>query len=203
VSLSVSALAAGRNGAGYMQQLWRLMDGGMHLVRFEFGSPIWWQDTQVAQAVFGGTAPLSWTTGGNPLGWTTGGNPLAWFTGPAMTGTAGTDALGFATISLTGLPPGVLIVRPGDVVRSFGGAGGVARAVRAEMTDGAGAVTIRLDAVLPSGVINLHDADSAVFEVLNMTRAAQPVNGDWQISLDLREVLPEEYAGATEVNPWH
>jgi hypothetical protein len=41
-----------------------------------------------------------------------------------------------------------------------------------------------------------------VFEVVEMPRAMQPIGQDWFYEWRFREVLPHEYAGATEFNPW-
>lgn len=207
--LSVSSLAMGRSGAGYMAQLWRELEGGMNLLRIGVSSANWFLDEQAGRVRFG-DAPLYWTVdGSDPLAWTVDGtDPLAWFVGPARTGTHGTDALGYPTLSLTGLPPNAVIVRPDDIVRSFAvdegeiGSATTARAVTLARSDGAGAVTIRLDAELPAGVISLHDTESVVFEVTSLQPSAQGLSGDWQTTISLREVLPHEYAGATEWNPW-
>ncbi|WP_154664575.1 hypothetical protein [Gemmobacter nectariphilus] len=207
--LSVSSLALGRSGAGYMAQLWRELDGGINLVRLDVVSTNWVLDRHAGYAAHG-TAPMGWTTDGTtPMDWTTDGTtPMAWFTGPVRSGGSGTDAQGYPTISLTGLPPNTLIVRPDDVLRSFvldGGdfvSAGTARAVTVATSDATGAVTIRLDAALPAGVISLHDAESVVFEVTGITPGAQGVGADWQYQVNLREVLAHERVGATEWNPW-
>ena len=207
--LSVSSLAMGRSGAGYMAQLWRELDGGLNLVRLGVVSANWFLDRQAGRSAFG-AEPLVWTVdGSDPLAWTVdGSDPLAWFVGAVRLGSAGTDAKGYATITLTGLPPNTLIVRPDDVVRSYVVDAGeidstsTARAVTAAVSDGAGAVTIRLDAALPAGVIALHDTESVVFEVVSIKQAAQTVSGDWQTQISLREVLAHERVGATEWNPW-
>lgn len=202
--LSVSSLAMTRSGAGYMAQLWRELDGGINLVRVEVMSANWWLDRQAGHAAHG-TSPLTWTTGGDPLSWTSGGDPLAWFVGPARIGTPGTDAQGYPTVTVTGLPPNALILRPDDVVRSHvvaDAAWAAARSVTLVRSDGTGAATIRLDRALPEGVISLHDTESLVFEALSMQQAAQGVSGDWLTQVDLRELLPHEYAGAVEWDPW-
>jgi len=207
--LSVSSLALGRSGAGYMAQLWRELDGGLNLVRLGVVSANWFLDRQAGRSAFG-TEPLGWTVdGSDPLEWTVdGSDPLAWFVGAVRLGSAGTDADGYATITLTGLPPNTLIVRPDDVVRSYVVDAGeieatsAARAVTAAVSDGAGSVTIRLDAALPAGVIALHDTESVVFDVTGIQQAAQTVSGDWQTQVNLREVLAHERVGATEWNPW-
>jgi len=205
-SLSVSALSLGRAGAGYMAQLWRELDGGVDLVRMSVCGDNWWMDQARARARGGlFTQPLTWTTATDPsLSWTAGGNPLRWFTGPVRIATTGTSADGYPTITLTGLPPNVIVARPDDVVRSYpAGADSVtAQAVTMAVSDASGAVTIKLTAPLPVGVISLQDAESVVFEVMTAPRGTQDVSDNWTLTVDLREVLPAEYAGATEVDPW-
>lgn len=204
--LTVSALAQGRAGAGYMDQLWREIDGGLHYVRLDVVSPNWFLDRAPGRAM-GYTRPGGWVYDGDGANWTSGGTVAVWFTQSNRVGTPG-SASGYPTITIPGLPPNTLIVRPGDILRSYTLAAGVvsgsavARAVAEARSNGAGSVTIRLDAALPLGIISLHDAESCVFEVTGITPGAQGVAGDWQYQVNLREVLPTEYAGATEVNPW-
>ncbi|WP_323041148.1 hypothetical protein [Gemmobacter sp.] len=204
--LTVSALAQGRAGAGYMDQLWREIDGGLHYVRLDILSPNWHIDRATGRAM-GYTRPGNWTYNAETAQWTSGGNAAVWFTASNRPGTPGTSG-GYPTITLGSLPPNALIVRPGDLVRSYTVAAGavtgsaVARAVTEARSDAAGVVTIRLDTTLQAGIISLHDAESVVFEVTGITPGAQGVGADWQYQVSLREVLPTEYAGATEVNPW-
>lgn len=205
-SLSVSALSRDRAGAGFMAQLWREIDGGVDLIRMSVCGDNWWMDQARSKARGGGyTAPLTWTTPTDPdLSWTSGGDPLRWFTGPVRIATTGTSADGYATITLTGLPPNTIVARPDDVIRSYpaGAESETARAVTLAISNADGEVTIKLTSALPAGVISLQDVESVVFEVLNAPRGTQPVADNWTLTVDLREVLPDEYSGATEVDPW-
>ena len=202
-SLTVSALALGRNGAGYSESLKRLLDGGLHLVRLWSWPVNWHLDAADMAALL--TEPLSWTSGGVPLIWTSGGVPLLWFTGANVQGVAGTDAAGFPILTLSGLPPGQLVLRPFDVVRVFptaGGASVAARGVGAVSSDGAGAAVVRLHGALPTGTVSLGDVETAAFEVTSMPRAVQPVGADWTYEWGFREVLAAEITDPVEVNPW-
>lgn len=201
-SLAVSALARGRNGAGYSESLKRLLDGGMHLVRLTSWPINWYLDAVAAGGV---TVPLSWTAGGVPLTWTSGGVPLVWFSGGVVQGVAGTDAAGFPILTLTGLVPGQIVVRPFEVVRVFptaGGASVAARAVGLVIADGSGGAVLRLHDALVSGTVSFGDAESAVFEVTGWPRAVQGVRGDWTYSWDFREVLAGEITSPVEIDPW-
>jgi hypothetical protein len=195
-----------RAGAGFMAQLWREIDGGVDLIRMSVCGDNWWLDNARSRSRGGGyTAPLTWTTATDPdLSWTSGGDPLRWFTGPVRIATTGTSADGYPTITLTGLPPNTIVVRPDDVIRSYpaGADSETARAVTLAVSDADGEVTIKLTSALPAGVISLQDMESVVFEVLGAPRGTQPVADNWTLTVDLREVLPDEYAGATEVDPW-
>lgn len=202
-SATVSALARGRNGAGYCEALKRLLDGNVHLVRL-YSWPINWHlDAQ--REAGRQTAPIIWTSEGVPLDWTAGESDLFWFTGPTVHGVPSTDALGYATISLTGLPPSQLIIRPGEFLRSFAPgdlAGVVAQAVMPAYSDALGAATVRLFSPLPAGTISLGDQESAIFEVMNVPEAMQPLGQNWTYQWDFRQVFASEIHEPVEVNPW-
>lgn len=204
-SFRVSALAKNRSGAGYMEMLKRQMRHGVDLVRVK-SPPVNWfldhlgnDDLRVSE--------IDWTTTlyGSEIDWTYTG-PLAWFNDLSKQGTTGTDGKGFDTITVTGLPPNRLVCRPADVVRSYDDSIqsiGVARALTEARTDASGEVTIRLDGPLPSGIISIGDFEERVFAVNGeFPSTDQTVSGNWFYPINLIEVLPAEYAGATEVDPW-
>lgn len=192
-----------RDGAGYSESLKRLLEGGVNLVRLQ--SPIinWRPDYRKWPHL---TAPLSWTTGGDPLGWTAGGEPLYWFSGPAISATAGTDTNGLPTLTASGFQPGALVCRAYDGIRVYAAdhsvSSAVSRAVRTVHADATGEAVIALHDALPAGIISIGDHESAVFEVEEMPQAPQPLGANWFYQWSFREVLPNEYDGATEVNPW-
>lgn len=201
-SLTVSALARGQNGAGYTESMKALLDGGMHLVRLWSWPVNWYLDALREADRF--TEPMSWTAGAVAMNWTAGGAQMTWFTGPVPQGTPGTDSIG-PTITITGLPPNALAVRPYEVLRVYpavGGASVTARSVGAVTANASGVAVVRLHSALPEGTVSIGDTETAVFEVQSMPRAVQPVSGDWSYQWDFREVLASEIDSPEEVNPW-
>ena len=197
----VSALARARDGAGYSESLKRFLDGGMNLVRLNSPAVNWHLDACRSTLR---SSPLGWTVGGDPLDWTHDGQPLYWFTGPVLQGTSGTVG-SFPAVTITGLTPGALVCRAYDVIRSYatnGSTTATARAITTVYADASGKAVIRLHDALASGVISIGDQESAVFEVEDMPSSPQPVGQNWFYEWRFREVLPSEYASATEVNPW-
>jgi len=201
----VSALSGDRNAAGYMEMLRHVTDYGAQLIQVKSPPVNWWLDA--AQETGFVSGPLSWeTSASDPLAWeTSASNPLQWYSGYGQTGTPGTDALGYDTITVTGLPPLTQVVRPAGVVKSYpsGSDPVTARAITVASTDASGAVTVRLDAALPAGVISFGDFETRVFKVDgDFPSVDQPLHGNWFLPINLKEVLPTEYAGATLVSPW-
>lgn len=202
-SITVSALAKNRSGAGFMEMLKRQMRHGVDYIRLS-SPPINWYLDNIANADLR-TAPLAWTDGGAPLDWVDGLDPVLWFDGAIYLGTAGTDAKGFDIVTITGLPANRLVVRPADVLRSHpaGGASVTSRAITEAYSNGSGVAVVRLESALPAGTISLGDFESRVFALDGpFPSEQQSVGGNWFYPLNLIEVLPTEYAGATEIDPW-
>lgn len=201
-SFVVSALGNKGAGAGYMLQLAEKMRYGVDLVRVS-SPPINWHLDDLSTGVLR-TAPLAWLDGGAPLEWVDGLDPLVWFDGAIYPGTPGTDAKGFDIITVTGLPPSRRVARPSDFIRSYAaGTSTVATAVTEAFSDASGVAVIRLNGPLPAGTISLGDFESCVFALDGpFPSEQQSVGGNWFYPLNLIEVLPAEYAGATEIDPW-
>jgi hypothetical protein len=207
-SLNVSALANGRSGAGYVEVLKRLLAGGVNLVRLQSYPVYWWLDDQrlrdLRQSV-----PTFWTDGVDPdVSWSVGAAPLAWFDGRVLTGTAGTDAAGWPVLTVSGLPPSTLIVRPAEFVTLFdtltATSGQRAQVMTEARSDAGGVAVLRLMAPLTgSGRVNIGTSDTGVFEAVTIPRAAQPVRGDWSYAWSFREVFADEVPGGfEELDPW-
>lgn len=203
-AVNVSALARGRSGAGYSEMLIRYLDGGANLVRLN-SYPINWHLDHLALEGVRSSQPLAWQTNGNPLAWQTNGQPLLWFTGTVLSGTVSGDML-----TVTGLPPGRIVARPGDFVRLFtavsDAAGALSQVITEATSDSSGVAVLQLfDEVTPGAYarVNIGDSDSRVFEALEMPRAMQAVGSDWQYPWAFREVFEDEVDGGfDEVNPW-
>lgn len=214
-TLVVSALAAGRMGAGYCEMLKQLLDGGIHAVRLQ-SSPInWWLDEFRRQGGDMNSALLNWRAGGgpDPLAWQAGSgpNPLTIYTGAVVqAGAPNPVGAGFSHLTVTGLPPRQRVGAPGDFIRIYDLADTahfeVARLMREAVTNGAGSVTLKLDRVptISGGRVNMAGQDEAVFRVDGaLPRATQPVSGDWSYTWNFREVFADEVDGFVErLNVW-
>uniref|UniRef100_UPI0025995A82 hypothetical protein n=1 Tax=uncultured Paracoccus sp. TaxID=189685 RepID=UPI0025995A82 len=211
-TIEVSALAAGRMGAGYCEMLKELLDGGIHAVRLQ-SSPInWWLDELRRRGLGLGSYPLSWRAGSgpNPLAWRTAdGQPLRWFTGTAIVAGTASASGPWALLPISAAPPRTLVARPGDFIRICDIADAsvweIARVLRPATTNASGAVTLKIDRMptISGGRVVLDGQDEGVFRVEGgLPRAMQPVNGDWTYTWNFREVFADEVGGFTERNPW-
>ena len=204
IDLTVSALSRDRAGFGYMEELWSLIDGGIGFVRLSVPPVNWHLDwVRLRQSV--GNAPLAWSTGSDPLGWTTNGEPLHWFMNTIRTGTAATVD-GQPALTVTGLPPGIVVARPGDIVRVYAGDPDESETARVRnlVQSGAdGTATVILSEALSGGIVSFGDEESAVFRMVEYSPQAWRVGQNTTVQTRLREALPSEYAGATEgYTPW-
>lgn len=206
-SVVVSALAKTRSGAGYSEMLKRHLDGGVHLVRLN-SYPINWHLDAARMAGLVNSHPFTWEHEDATFTWEHEGYPVIWFSGTVLTGTV-TTSDGWPAIAVSGLPPNMLVARPGDFVEvfeEFGDTSGHIAQVTAEATsNGAGAAIVRLMDALPEleGVrVNLGASDSRVFEAVELPRAMQPMGQNWVYEWRFREVFADEVGGFVEVNPW-
>lgn len=205
-ALNVSALGRGRSGAGYIENLKTLLDGGVNLVRLNSTPVNWWLDAARLQALRQ-SQPLGWKTGDNPLAWQSGANPLKWFGGAVLTGAA-TTVGGVPALSVSGLPVSRLVARPAEYVTLFSGGlsdvvGVTARVLTEAWSDASGVAVIKLmSALTGTGRANIGTSESAVFKADSMPRAMQGLNGDWSYAWSFRQVFSDEVGGFTEVNPW-
>lgn len=214
VTLVVSSLALGQTGAGYMEVLKYYLDGGANAVRL-FSLPInWWQDGFNIDPAWVVSA-LGWQIPPQELNWA---NlafnlysiPLSWQELPLLSGTLGTttglSGQEFPIVTVTGLQPNLLIVRPGDIVRGYSSDGtstSSARVAKPCFSDASGvAVIFLLEPLLHADKISLRDSETAVFRPESIPRAVQPLDSDWTYSWDFREVFADEVGGFNEVDPW-
>ena len=206
--LVVSALARGRNGAGYSEVLKRLLRGGSALVRLN-STPINWHLDDAADAAWRAGGFVSWITGaGAPLGWVSGGSPVAWFSGLYLTGVVGTSG-GFPAITVSGLPANRLVARPGEFVRVFASAVdadevGVSVMVMAPArSNGSGVAVIRLFSAAPYAArVALGLRETAVFRAVSIPSGEQPVGANWSLPWDFAEVFSADVGGFTEIPDW-
>lgn len=206
-SFQVSALAAGRMGAGYSEILKQLLEGGIHAVRLR-SSPINWHLDEITRASAGfNSNPLAWRTGSDPLAWRAGSgpSPLTWFTGSVIRAGAITASGNFWLMPLTGLPANTVVARPGDFLRIYdmddANRFGVVRVVRPATSNASGAVTVKIDRLptISGGRVNMSGQDEAVFRVDgSLPRAVQTVGQDWSYQWNFREVFADEVGGFVE-----
>jgi hypothetical protein len=190
-------------GAGYIEVLKELLDGGRHLVRIEAASSLWHLASAGQNLV---SHYLQWSTNGVPLMWTTEGTQLLWSSNLDAQGTPGTDN-GWPSITVTGLPPNRIVARPGDLLTVRASPTATAersRVLTVARSNGSGVAVIRLmTAVTASGLVSIGETESLVVEALDMPRAVQPANSEWTYTWSFRQVFQDEYVGPwVELNPW-
>jgi len=209
LQLTCAALGRGHNGgAGYLAQLWRYIDGGVGLVRLNLPPQNWHLDQirlarQIRLGPQIGNELVTWTNAGDPIDLVDGVTPVATF-GNTRRMAAPLVLAGYPyAVTVTGLPPGIVVARPGDIVRVWdAGTPSAARVLDLTRSDAAGVAEVPVSAALPAGVVAFADEESAVFEVLEYKPGAQAIGRNWSISLSLREVLDGEIDNPVEVNPW-
>lgn len=194
-TLDASALARGGNGAGYIEVLKRLLDGGVHLVRL-YSTPINWHLDDAAENAVR-TRPMSWIIPSDPLSWTSGGAALSWWDGAATTGVVSGGGL---TVTVSGLPPKKLAARPGEFVLMGGVVSMVVRPATAN-SDGVAVLRV-LTPLTGNGPIVIGARETGVFEADEMPRSAQPIGGNWSYSWSFTEVFEDERGPFVEVDPW-
>lgn len=203
LQLTCAALGRGHNGgAGYLAQLWRYIDGGVGLVRLNL-PPTNWHLDQIGLRRSIGNDVVIWTNNGDPVDLVDGGMPVTTFGNTRRTAAPLVLAGYPHAVTVTGLPPNIIVARPGDIVRVWDtGTPRTARVLDLTRSDASGVAEVPVSAALPAGVIAFADEESAVFEVLEYKPGAQTVGRNWSISLTLREVLDSEISDPVEVTPW-
>ena len=202
----VSALSAGKVGAGYCEVLKRLLDGGVNLVRLK-SLPINWHVDVSGDQSWRRQVELEWQEGDLALSWSERGDRLPWYIGAHLPYTLA-PGLSFPAIRVTGLPPAVLVARPGEFA-SFATTD-AGETVETHMildsarSDDTGAAVVKLmTGPASAGFVSLGTSETAVFEAVEIPRAVQPVGGNWSYSWTFSEVFEDEVTGGfVEVDPW-
>jgi len=189
-------------GAGYMEALKRLLDGGIHLVRLEYYKPGSCHLDVTDGERQGGW--VEWVTPPSGFGWIIPPGEFRWFAGVDLPYTVTTDG-GLPAIRVTGLPPNALVALPGEFV-SVEVDDELLRfmVVAPASSDGAGVVIIRLTAEPPAGDrVSIGARDTGIFKADALPRAVEPSRGDWSYSWQFTEVFEDEGRGAlVEIDPW-
>lgn len=190
-----------QSGAGYVENLKRLLAGGEHLVRVPWRSAIWFLADRPPGLV---TQRLLFTSGEVDLEFTSGGVDLLFGTGVNMIGAPATDD-GWDAITVTGLPPNTIVARPSDTIEVRDETTEELRTVLAlARSDGSGEAVIRIlgGPITLTGHVSIGTEEQVLLEALGMPRAVQPLDGDWSYTWNFREVFADEYGSLTELNPW-
>lgn len=200
VTAQVSGTGPQAAGSGYVEMLKEIMQRrNTRLVR-----------VPVQSAVFHGArsrnrnAPIYWLAGEADLEWEDGASDLLWYERDYNAYQFTFD--GWPHLIVNGLPPGQIVVRPGELVTLHDpetGTRQTARAVRIETANEFGNASIRLmDPITGTGQASFGDSESAVMEATDLPRAVQPLTGGWSYDWSFREVFADEFDGWTEVDPW-
>lgn len=207
--LRISSLSAGRQGAGYMEALKRLLRGRVHAVRL-YSFPV--NHGDVVGPINPIAGPLSWTMPPEILTWEHGGAELVWFTGANYSATpipltVLSSFHGIGRASVSGLPASQAIARVGSFVTVFTEAGTsfeTRMLLRPVQSSGAGTAEIWTDEPFSSsGSVQFNSRDTGVFRPMSIPRAVKPHRGDWEYSWSFREIFADEVPGGfTEVDPW-
>lgn len=203
--ITVSSALRDGWGAGYMEALKRLLDGGVHLVRLKSCRinharlPLPPNKRQ--------SAPLTWRTGNDPLAWQTDGDPLTWYTGTPLFSTARSSATDtYHWLDLYGLPPNTVFAGPGEFLTLHVGTPEVAEThmiVAPARSNASGEARIHL-ATRPSGFgrVSIGTQETAVFEAVEMPRSPRMGVMDHTYDWQFREVFADEVDEFVEVDPW-
>lgn len=216
--LRVSSLSAGRQGAGYMEALKELLQGGIHAVRL-YSFPVNHRDViGIKPSAFAETValrtpdlagePLRLVTGGD---WTTGEN-VTLFTGAYYSPSPVTLTLlspnnGMGRANVANLPRSRDIAKVGSFVTVFSPDGTsfeTRMLLRPVRSTGSGTASIWTDEPFTAaGNAEFNSRDTGVFRPIDIPRAIKPRSGDWEYAWSFRELFADEVSdGFVEVNPW-
>ena len=207
-SLVASSLGRGRNGAGYMEMLKRLLVGGENYVRLT-SYPINWHIDALTDPLARAQMPLEWTSGGAQMVWYGGGSAITWLAGSVITATS-TDTSGdYPIITATGLPVSQLVARPGEFLTMFENdadlTGSTVQVLAPAFSDASGQAYIKVFSApsFTTGRINIGQSDTAVFRVSGaLPRSSQPVGGNWSYLWEFEEVKASQVGGFVENTDW-
>lgn len=190
-AVSVSA-RRGQVGAGYMEALKRLLEGGAgQYVR------LWHRPRS---PVSGRARALAWRGQGAALDWSAPPGAVSWYGGAPARAEPVTDG-GLPAIRVTGLPPGAPVCIPGELVS-------IGAAQRMTLTEtrasGAGVAVIRLDrAFAAGGPCIIGAVETGIFEVLDLPETGGPRSEDYTYDWSFLQVFEDEFPEPQlELNPW-
>lgn len=188
-----------RHSAGYLEALWRLLDGGVNLVRLRscripYGHTV---DNSLR-----GERPLTWTTPPTEIGWEAGGSEMLWITGAALSYSL---IAGQTAIRVSGLPPNARVALPGEFATIDNVDASEVIMITSEAVSNASgeAVVGLIRAPTAAGRVGLGGSETGIFELASdwprvMNRNGFPEN----YQLQFRQVFADERGPFVEMNPW-
>jgi len=188
-------------GSGYLEALWRLLDGGEHLVRLTACRIPW---GRTVDNVSRAGSYFSWTLPSTPIGWVSDGDPFYWFSGAMLTGTINTSGH-FAKITVTGLPANAVVAIPGEFLTIHLEGGDEQHMIANEVVSNASGVAVANLVSTPSagGRVSFGSYETGVFRLQSDWPRAQRMAGSTEpYSLDFRQVFEDEEGFFQDVNPW-
>ena len=190
-------------GSGYMEALWRLMDGGVHLVRMS-SCRIPWGGVDVSNRDRAGAVDIDWMMPPENLGWTVPTDDIIWVSGAALPSTYALVG-GVPTLTVSGLPPRSLVALPGEFLTIIDGDEEetimIANAARSNASGVAVIHLVKVPAI--DGSVSIGTREVGVFRL--QTDWPRVMRGATQgtYTLEFREVFEDETSGFVEVNPWN
>lgn len=188
-------------GSGYLEALWRLLDGGVHLVclqscRIPYGKT-------VANDLRGGRF-FEWQTPPAEIDWIMPATPIAWFDGTVLQGTITTSG-GFPAMRIEGLPANQVVGIPGEFLTVWTSGREENHMILAQARSDANGVAVVRLVTRPTGAgqVSIGGRETGVFELASdwpkvMNRNTFPDN----YVLEFREVFADERGPFTEIDPW-
>lgn len=189
-------------GAGYMEALWRLMDGGVHLVYLSSCRIPWGRvgPTPGQRA----EKEVDWEEPPAAIGWTYPDADIIWIA-PVELPAVYSVVHGVPTLTVSTLPPNSLVAIPGEFL-TIHAAGGVEETIMISnpaRSNASGEVAIRLVSVPTiSGPVSIGTREQGVFRLQSDWPRAKRSASQETYTLEFREVFEDETDGFVGVNPW-
>ena len=190
-------------GAGYMEALKRLLKGGVHLVRLNHRTRVYYEglipeNIRVSNYI-------GWIYPSQSFDWESNGSPFIWFSGIKFNAVVIPDAP-IPSFTVSGLPPNALIAIPGQFASGHRVNFSYVNLmiIAPVKSDSDGNAVVRFE-FMPSDVVTISFGaiDTGVFKANSMPRAVEPAGQDWSYTWDFTEVFEDERGPFVEINPWN
>ena len=192
-------------GAGYMEALWRMMEGGVHLVRLNSRCLV--GDPGLVDGQLRRSSRLDWINSGEGMTWLVPPSEMLWLRGTPLSFTINWQNSYLASVTVTGLPPNSVVALPGEFYRvnshdgSFQGSGVI---VDKAESDSTGSAVVRVSPPPPEGgVLSLGSQETGAFELMSEWPLVKKRAGSMDsYLLEFRQVFEDERGPFEEVSPW-